>query len=144
MSQPLEQNQSIKDYILSLFSSETLPQNLIRIEINTQYNNDPKTIILTFNGDSINVSFGCIDFNVNSSADKIDTSLDGFPILALTNYNYTYIMKQEGGTKPSKKHVKTSRKHTCKDGISRVVYTKNGKDYVKRKGRDGTFKYVKV
>ena len=47
-----------------------------------------------------------------------------------------------GGSKNKKKYTKTSQIHTGRDGIRRVVYTSNGKSYVKRQSKQtGKYEY---
>lgn len=138
---------NIAEFIKSLI--ETQPTANVMTITTNQYGAD-QTIKLTLYKkednivDQVRVEVpGNCDFDVITKDQNIDTSQKGYPILANTEYNINS-PPQTGSGKPSKKHVKTARQHTCKDGITRVVYTKNGKDYVKRKTRNGTFKYVKI
>jgi hypothetical protein len=57
--------------------------------------------------------------------------------------------KKRRSTKPvSKKasatYTKTTRKHTDKKGVARVIFTKDGNDYIRKKRDDGTFRYAKI
>lgn len=150
MAKYQKQCKSIADYIKSLIGTPQTAES-ISITITTpKQGESDQTITLTLYKDEnnkvnqVNVAVpGNCDFNINSTTDTIDTSENGYPILANQFYNIDP-PSQAGSGKRSKKHVKTARQHTCKDGVSRVVYTKNGKDYVKRKTRNGTYKYVKI
>ncbi len=50
----------------------------------------------------------------------------------------------KGGYSRKNQYIKMTHKHIGKDKISRVVYQKDSKLYVKRKCDDGTFKYVAI
>jgi hypothetical protein len=50
----------------------------------------------------------------------------------------------KGGYSRNNQYIKMTHKHIGKDKISRVVYQKDSKLYVKRKCDDGTFKYVAI
>lgn len=41
-------------------------------------------------------------------------------------------------------YLKTNTRHTCKDGVERVVYKLEKSNYVKRQNRDGKYRFVKI
>lgn len=68
---------------------------------------------------------------------NLDDYMNKFAIV----YNYQVPYTTQGGSK--QKYIRTSNKHTDKAGITRTVYMKNDKCYIKIK-KDNKFIYKRV
>jgi len=56
---------------------------------------------------------------------------------------------RKGSKKGSKKssassYKRTTRKHVSKSGVKRTIYTKDGKDYIKRRSKTGKVRMEKL
>lgn len=157
-----EKNLSFKQYLIQKFFPEHLklvenqPVVPLQITYTLKYKDgeEYKTIILTVNvcdtncDCEININGFCVNVDQKNYKDVIS----GLEISELNKemnefdpITYTVKTLPIGGTKKgSSDYVKTSRKYLGKDGMERVIYTKGGKDYVKRKMSNGKFKHVQV
>lgn len=150
----------LKDIFFPMHLKEFIEKNNSVVPLKITYTlkytdcKEDKTITLTVNVCDTNCD---CEININGFCVNVDQKnykvvISGLEISELNkemntfdSITYTVTTQQSGGTKKgSSDYVKTSRKHLGKDGMERVIYTKGGKDYVKRKMSNGKFKHVQV